>query len=562
MVRFEDLIAEETKAIVGSVGSTTASDCNRALLALEDKMRWAFEESLGNLDEVPAQYNHTIEVMERIVVTELRNIIEGSHLIPFYSRYEHGLVSDLEINLMKNILDYQPMQQAVKQMETIIRDAQSSVDATERFVFEKWEFPDLRKIRQLLGTLDEGADEASGFYNVEGVSLNKLIKTRSIFREVMCERRASGIPQNKEWQDQIYEGLTVDMFVAAETANPASAHDVCMLRDKYEGAIRTFEREFRARFREEFVEETEKKPRIQQAWQRQRRRESAPGLGGFIVLWFVASLFVPHFVLGFFDMNEGGAYFAIAFVIFLTIFFPVLLWHKLLKKKQLRKFDESHTRPITVPIGETKRKEIAEFIAEECGFNSLEWVEEVELKKAKEDKAEAKRKRKIAETELARIETQLARESVEETRRALEAEKSQREIAVKHRIWDEERAEESVKTAKFAIEAKKRDAERAADLATEYAELTRQQQRRAAATGLAFNSTSYEAAITHLGFVMCLCLGGAITHWGGFQGIASFLVSCLAVCFLLACFDSVVRKYQEWRFDRNHPSPTNDRIQT
>ena len=155
-------------------------------------------------------------------------------------------------------------------------------------------------------------------------------------------------------------------------------------------------------------------------------------------------------------MNEGGAYFAIALVIFLTIFFPVLLWHKLLKKKQLRKFDESHTRPITVPIGETKRKEIAEFIAEECGFNSLEWIEEVELKRAKEDKAEAERKRKIAETELARIETQLARESVEETRRALEAEKSQREIAVKHRKWDEERAAESVKTAQYTIEAKKK----------------------------------------------------------------------------------------------------------
>lgn len=181
MVRFEDLIAEETKAIVGSVGSTTASDCNRALLALENKMRWAFEESLGNLGEVPAQYNRTIEVMERIVVTELRNIIEGSHLIPFNFRYEHGLVSDLEINLMKNILDYQPMQQAVKQMENIIRDAQSNAAAKERFVFEKWEFPDLRRIRKLLGTLDEDTDEASGFYNVEGESLNGLIKTRSIF---------------------------------------------------------------------------------------------------------------------------------------------------------------------------------------------------------------------------------------------------------------------------------------------------------------------------------------------------------------------------------------------
>lgn len=557
MVRFEDLIAEETKAIVGSVGSTTASDCNRALLALEDKMRWEFEESLGNLDNVPAQYNNTIEAMERIVVTELRNIIKGSHYIPFNIRHAHGLVSDLEIDLMRNILDYQPMQQAVKQIENIIRDARSNADATERFHFEMWESHDLRRIRELLGTLSEDTDETSGFYNVEGESLNGLIMTRSIF---FGERRDSWIPQNKEWQDQIYGGLTVDMFVAAEMANPASAHVVRMLREKYDGAIRIAEREFRARFREEFVEETEKKPRIQQAWQR-RRRESAPGLGGFIVLWFVVSLFVPHFVLGFFDMNKGDAYLSMALVIFLGIFLPALLWNRLLKKKQLRRFDESHTRPITVPIGETKRKEIVEFIAEECGFDPLEWVEEAELKKAKEDKAEVERKRKIAETELARIETQFARESVEETRRALEEEKRQKEIDVENWKLDEESAEESVKTAKFAIEAKKRDAELAAELATEDAELARQQQRRAAATGLAFNDTSYEAAIKHLGFVMCL--GGAIIHWGGligFQGVASFLVSCLAVCIILACFNSVIRKYQEWRFDRNHPPPTKYRI--
>ena len=92
-------------------------------------------------------------------------------------------------------------------------------------------------------------------------SLNGLIKLATYFLEKGELRE----PQNKEWHG---EGLTVACSWLRKR-QIRQARDVRMLRDKYEGAIRIFEREFQ-RFREEFVEETEKKSRIQQAWQRQR----------------------------------------------------------------------------------------------------------------------------------------------------------------------------------------------------------------------------------------------------------------------------------------------------
>ena len=106
MTQFEDLIAEEARKIV-EVGTDIAEfdGFDDTLDAFEDEMRRTFEETLGDLTEVPARCNHTIDVLEGFVVTTMRQIIE-------------------EYVDIAGVLDNFPTQRkrAIEQMEIIISD--------------------------------------------------------------------------------------------------------------------------------------------------------------------------------------------------------------------------------------------------------------------------------------------------------------------------------------------------------------------------------------------------------------------------------------------------------
>ena len=532
MPQIEDLIAEETRKIV-DVGTDVAEfdGFDDALDALEDEMRRAFEDMLGDLGEVPAHCNHAIDVLEGFVVTTMRQIIE-------------------EYVDIDGVLDNLPKQRkrAIEQMERIISDYSHDSNAVISVILGDldWRYPDLRRVKELLDNPSVDTQEPPGFpgfykWNEEGTTLEKRNVSRRVWRELVRHeleegQRNDGLPQNRELRKRIYQAYTDDMFDAAEAANSARAHEFHSLKVNYTRAMELIELKFREEFAKKLIERADNHPLLSERSQRKqraeerdvrkhRRVESAPGLGNLLFLWLVASLVIPDPVLSSFGIDKGFVFVVIALVFSSTIFLPVLLFHKLLKKYQLRKFDRLQTDDTEdTDDYENEQKSLADLIAEECDLASPEWVEEAAIKKAKEDLEKAERERKAA--------------------------------GMKEPSFTELYAKERVKSAYSDARAKRRARKAKTEQSKLDAEEARQEHRNAAAPGL--------VAITSLTrikeFAFVLLLGYMITLWLDRHGIGILLISCLVVLFFIGLLSNLVRRYQLWRFDRDHPSPIEDTV--
>ena len=410
-------------------------------------------------------------------------------------------------------------------------------------------YPDLRRVRELLDRPGSDTEEPPGFpgfykWNEEGTSLQKLNVSRKAFRDVARHelkegRRNDSFPQNRELRNRIYQAYTDDMFDAAEAANPARAHDFRLLKDNYTRAMELIERTFSEEFAKKLVERAENHPLLAETDRRKNREkkrtarerqrvESAPGLGNFLFFWFIASLLIPELVLSSLDIDKGFVFAAIALVASSISFLPVLLPHKLLKRYQFRKFDR-HYPPLADESDHyaAERKSLAELIAEECGFTSSGWVEEVGLKKAREAKAEAERRRKAA--------------------------------GKQEPSFEELSAEGDVRNAELTVEIERRAREATAEEAKQNAEAARKEQRDAVAAGLNRLVVGIPPSLAVIEFLASVILSGyMITRWLGRHEIGIFLASCLTVFFLFGFLNDLVRKHQLRRFDRDYPPPTED----
>lgn len=532
MIQFQDLIAKETRKIV-DVGTDIAKfdGFDDTLETFEDETRRAFEEILGNLAAVPARYSRTIEVVEKIVVSDMRQIIE--------------IITDWHLSDLPA-----EHHQAIKQMEDIISDFLNNADSVTECLFSDWEHRDLRRIRRILGTPAEDGIPPCGLYklNEEAPTIVSISKVRWAWREAVRHehrRMEKNLPQNPEWRNQIYQALTDDMFDAAEAAAPARVREFQRLREDYTRAMGMFERKFTKEFVEEIiaraenhpllVEENQRKQRAKQHAARKRQRvESAIGLNNLLLPWLVTSIFVSVFVLNRLAIDKNFVFVGIALVFSTIIFFPVLLVHKLLKKYQLRKFDRHH--PLQTDEENTYEKEkkrIAELIADECDIASPGWVEKAGLKKAKEAKTKAERQRRTAEAR-------------GEFFGGLSA----------------EQAEEDIRSAERAVETERRNREAIAKQAKQNAEWEREEQRYTTATGLDKIVADLLSPKGIINFLLLVLLGCVIARWLNPHDLHMFFVNCL---FVLAVFgilygrlDDLVRAYQLRRFDRDHPPPTED----
>ena len=378
MMRFEDLIAEEARKIVYFGKDIARFDgFDDTLDAIEDEMRRTFEDILGDLDKVPASYNHTIAVLEGFAITTMRRIIKV---------YVH----------IDGVLDDLPTQRnhAIEQMEKIINDYSGNADTVSRGILKDLNksYPDLRLVRELLETPGEDKQEPSGFpgfykLNEEGTSLQKVNAYRRGWRVAVREDLGEGppnddLPQNRELRNRIYQAYTDDMFDAAEAADPERMHDFRKLKANYTRAMELIEHKFREEFVKKLVERAEKHPLLEeQNRKKQREEERIAAVPGFELYWLlllvVLYLGVPVAVPSWLDMNQGVAAATIVLVCFSIIFFLVHLLKKLVTKYQLRKFDRQHPPPTDETDQDNRgQKDLAELIAEEFDFASPEWVEE------------------------------------------------------------------------------------------------------------------------------------------------------------------------------------------